>query len=167
MASVRRPFFLIVLPLLAWGCQPQSGFLAGPQPEPAILVPFATAPTSSKETPVVLPDAIEEAAGPFARLLPADRPVRSISLAECVALALEKGRTGALLDTPGSSQKTAVTGLTPLTTPTNASDSIRVFALDPSIAATGIEAALARYDSYAITDLFWNRINQPSRLLFP
>ena len=42
-----------------------------------------------------------------------DTVLQFSDVAGIVALALEKGRTGALLDTPGSSQKTAVTGLTP------------------------------------------------------
>lgn len=96
-----------------------------------------------------------------------DLPTRSISLAECRALALENGRTGAFFDGPGSAQRGSVTGLTDNRNPSSATDSIRVFAYDPIIAATNIEESLARFDTWAETSIFWNRIDQPNRFLTP
>jgi len=94
-------------------------------------------------------------------------PKRPVSLSECIALALENGRTGAFFDGPGSTQRSSVTGFTDNRTPSGASDSIRVFALDPAIVATNIEESLARFDVWGETSTFWNRIDQRSRYLTP
>ena len=92
-------------------------------------------------------------------------PKRLISLTECLALALEHGRTGMFFDGPGATQRTSVTGLTDGRNPSTATDSIRVFAYDPAIAATTIEEALSRFDVWGEASIFWNRIDQPNRFL--
>jgi outer membrane protein TolC len=91
-----------------------------------------------------------------------DRKVRFISLAECVANALEKGRVGQpSLLFPG----TALDNLVQFTGPggINAiagSDSIRVLALDPAFRGASIDAALSKFDAvwastfqYQVTDV--------------
>lgn len=62
-------------------------------------------------------------------VLDPDAPPRNISLAECIALALENGRVN--------------------------DESIRVLAYDPAIAGTEIEQALARFDARLVSDMRW------------
>ena len=94
-----------------------------------------------------------------------EAPHRFISLAECLALALEQGRTGAWLDDAGG--RHGVPGLTRQVNPSGVSDSIRVFAYDPAITATDIEQSQARFDTVWNSALVFNRIDQPNRILNP
>ncbi len=84
---------------------------------------------------------------------------RHISLAECVALSLENGRTGRLFaDTPfflGGLPRGGVGNAG------NLSDSIRVFAFDPALQATEIEEALSKFDARWQTSMVWNKIDRP------
>jgi outer membrane protein TolC len=87
---------------------------------------------------------------------------RWISLAECIALSLENGRTGDFYDPPGapSGVRAALRGLSP----TGASDAIRVFAYDPAEAATEIEQGLARFDAFVSTTMQWSKIDEPQNI---
>jgi outer membrane protein TolC len=84
---------------------------------------------------------------------------RHISLAECIAVALENGRTGEFFDGPGKG--TSVSGLTRQTPSGAVTDSLRVFAYDPAILGTYIEESLAKFDAVWQTGLIWNRFNEP------
>jgi outer membrane protein TolC len=64
-----------------------------------------------------------------------DAPRRYISLAECIALALENGRVAG----------------TPL----------RVLAYDPAIVGTDIERSLSKFDALWRTSMVWNTIDEP------
>jgi hypothetical protein len=84
---------------------------------------------------------------------------RDISLAECLAIALEKGRTGenfrnftqgGLPLSPGSVGGQAT-----------ATDALRVFAFDPAIRAIDIEQALAKFDAFLRTGMTWNKVDRP------
>lgn len=84
---------------------------------------------------------------------------RDISLAECLAIALEKGRTGenfrnftqgGLPLSPGSVGGSAT-----------ATDALRVFAFDPAIRAIDIEQALAKFDAFLRTGMTWNKVDRP------
>ncbi|HZT82827.1 MAG TPA: TolC family protein [Gemmataceae bacterium] len=99
---------------------------------------------------------------------------RYISLAECIAIALEQGNNGFqpflqtatnLLNSssgfaigPPLSNETVVSftgaGL-------SQSDNVRALALDPATVAAGIEAALSKFDAQWITSMSWNAIDQP------
>ncbi len=92
---------------------------------------------------------------------------RPISLAECLALALENGRTGEYFDAAGSDRRTSVTGSGRISSPSDATDSIRVFAYDPAILNTEIQQSLARFDTIWDTGFNWKRTNQLSGLLMP
>ncbi|HYT92716.1 MAG TPA: hypothetical protein VEL76_28625, partial [Gemmataceae bacterium] len=61
---------------------------------------------------------------------------REISLQECIALALEKGRVGGT--------------------------SIRVLAYDPAIAYTAIEEGLSRFDARLLTSMGWSQVDEPA-----
>jgi outer membrane protein TolC len=96
---------------------------------------------------------------PPTNVLDPDRPIRYLSLAEAIAIALEHGNTGIQSVTqPGInndnlSQFTG-NGLT-------ATDSIRVLAIDPAIRALGIENSLARFDVRWTTSMTWNTSDRP------
>jgi outer membrane protein TolC len=90
---------------------------------------------------------------------------REISLAECVALALENGRTGDFFDRVGSTRSSLLGAVTAArSNPTNATDSLRVFAYDPAISATEIEMALSKFDARWQTAMVWNRVDEPRSL---
>ena len=92
---------------------------------------------------------------------------RPISLAECLALALENGRTGEFFDAAGSERRTSVSGSGRVSSPSDASDSIRVFAYDPAMLATETEQSLARFDTIWNSGFNWNRTNRTSSVLAP
>lgn len=92
-------------------------------------------------------------------LSPEAAKTREISLAECLALALEKGRTGE------NFRNFSQGGLPLQPGPQNGqsaqSDAIRVFAYDPAIRAIDIEQSLAKFDAYMRTGVTWNKIDRP------
>jgi outer membrane protein TolC len=92
---------------------------------------------------------------------------RPISLAECLALALENGRTGEFFDAAGSDRRTSVTGSGRASSGADASDSIRVFAYDPGMMNTEIQQSMARFDTIWDTGFNWKRTNQLSGILMP
>lgn len=127
--------------------------------------------TVSAKAQDLLPTPTELAAEPeedvlFSTVQSADLPKRKISLAECVALALENGRTGDSYDGPGQRKKSSVTGIRLQNALSNNSDAIRVFAYDPAIARTESEEALSRFDAWHETAMFWDRYDQKTRFLF-
>lgn len=88
-----------------------------------------------------------------------DRKLRYMSLAECVALALEQGRVGQpSLLFPGTAQDNLVQftgrGIA-------GSDAIRVLALDPARAATDIESSLSKFDAFLTTSVNYQTTDQP------
>ncbi len=92
---------------------------------------------------------------------------RPVSLAECLALALENGRTGEFFDAAGSDRRTSVTGSGRVSSAADASDSIRVFAYDPAMLNTEIQQSLARFDTIWDSGFNWKRTNQLSGILNP
>lgn len=96
-----------------------------------------------------------------------DSKPQPISLEECLALALENGRTGEFFDTEGSERRTSMTGSGRVLSPSDNSDSIRVFAYDPAILATETEQSLARFDAIWNTGFNWNRANRRNSILAP
>ncbi|MBI2803682.1 MAG: TolC family protein [Planctomycetes bacterium] len=96
-----------------------------------------------------------------------ESPPRPISLVECMALALENGRTGEFFDAAGSERRTSVTGSGRVLSPSDTSDSIRVFAFDPAVLATETEQSLARFDAIWNSGFSWNRTNRRNSILAP
>lgn len=84
-----------------------------------------------------------------------DRPIKYVSLAECMAIALEQGNIGSTSalfpgianDNLVASNGNAVVG----------SDSIRVLSLDPAIFGANIESSLARFDARWISSMSWQK----------
>jgi outer membrane protein TolC len=108
-------------------------------------------------------------------ILDPDRPIRYISLAEAVSIALEQGTVGNQ-QTPfapafagfGGVPLSLTTALdTQATFASGAagrvpnSDSIRVLRLDPAIIGTGIEASLSKFDAIWTTSTSWNNTDRP------
>src|SRR5207248_5375422 len=92
-----------------------------------------------------------------------DRSPRYISLAVCIAIALEQGNVGApnpafITLTSGNVVNVFGDTLVSFTGgPINQSDSIRVLALDPAITGANIEASLAKFDARWISSMTWNK----------
>lgn len=93
-----------------------------------------------------------------------DRPIRYLTLAEAIAIALEQGTVG--------SQNPASPGFPndlPVTFSGGAvfgSDAIRVFALDPAIIGANIEASLAKFDARFTSSMNWSTTDRPSATIF-
>ena len=92
-------------------------------------------------------------------VLSPDRPPRLISLAECIALALENGRTGDYLDRNGTGS--AIASTAGQGAPLGVNDSIRVFAYDPAITATNIDQSLSKFDAIFRTGFLFDRYDEP------
>jgi outer membrane protein TolC len=89
-----------------------------------------------------------------------DRKVRFISLAECIAIALEQGRVGSegilgnvYFDVAGSFAGGRFNS--------GGQDTIRVLALDPAIAGAAIEQALSKFDAVFSGSMTWSETDQP------
>jgi outer membrane protein TolC len=93
-----------------------------------------------------------------------DRPIKYLSLAECIATSMEQGTVGQpSLLFPGI----GLDNLIQLGSPGNGaggvagSDNIRVLSLDPARSGTFIEAALSRFDAVFTSSITWNNTDQP------
>lgn len=111
----------------------------------------------------------EETPGPATGKLPFDAvrtvlspeaPRRAITLAECFALALENGRTGDFFDREGG-RRTSLIGPSRAASVSSATDSIRVFAYDPALAATDVEQSLAKFDAFVQSSMAWQKNDRP------
>src|SRR5262249_42574783 len=96
------------------------------------------------------------------------RDPRYISLAECIAMALERGNVGL------SAFPEVGTGFARVLPNDNlvsggrrgglnegAVDAIRVLALDPALASSAVEYALSKFDAIWSTSLTWNNTDRP------
>jgi outer membrane protein TolC len=101
-----------------------------------------------------------------------DRPIRYISLAEAIAIALEQGTVG---NTSVIIQDQFGAGINTVQTANDqpvsfngipsgrvgSSDSIRVLRLDPAIIGAGIESAVSKFDAVFSSSLSWNNTDRP------
>src|SRR5262249_32315152 len=88
---------------------------------------------SGMAAPADCTDGPPAAAGPVSTVLNPEGEKRLITLCECIAIALEKGRVG-----------------------TN----IRVLAFNPAIAQTEVEGSLAQFDARFRASMLWNNIDE-------
>jgi outer membrane protein TolC len=95
-----------------------------------------------------------------------EAPLREITLAECIALAIENGRTGEGFARAGAGRRTSVQGLRTQQDPTTVTDSVRVLAYDPAQDGTFMEEALSRFDARWQTAMTWNKVDEPRNVLF-
>lgn len=93
-------------------------------------------------------------------VLDPDRPIRYISLAEAMCIAMEQGNIGntSALFSPGFNIDNLVSFSG---AGTFGDDNIRVLALDPAIQATDIEIALSKFDALWATQMTWNKTDRP------
>jgi outer membrane protein TolC len=91
---------------------------------------------------------------------------REMTLAECIALAIENGRTGEAFARAGAGRRTSVQGLRTQQSPSNVTDSIRVLAYDPALEGTFMEESLSRFDTRWQTAMTWNKVDEPRNVLF-
>src|SRR4029079_11717668 len=84
-----------------------------------------------------------------------NRPIRYISLPECIAIALEQGNIGSQSSVfPGIINDTLVAFNGRLL---DGDDLIRVLALEPAILASATESSLARFDARWISSATWTK----------
>lgn len=94
-----------------------------------------------------------------------DKPPRFISLAECIALALEQGTVGTQFplnrgNLPSIYQDVAMVSFNNGTVVAG-SDNIRVLSLNPAMIQSNIESALSKFDARLFTSLNWTTTDQP------
>jgi outer membrane protein TolC len=156
MRKPESPWFALltaVLALSAGGCLTRPIL---PENEPMTL--SADAPSSATEFCAKV-KAVAEMTPATVRHL--DRKPHYLSLAEAIALALEKGYTGFPSSrSPGvaNDELAAFNG-----SEAGSSDSIRVLALQPAIAGTNIDISLARFDPQAFTNATWRSQDDPDQ----
>lgn len=94
-----------------------------------------------------------------ATVLDPTRPARPLTLKEAIAIALEQG-------TEGSQALTGqANNLLPRSSARGGSsdiDTIAAFALNPAIAEAEIERSLSKFDARWLTQMTWNKIDQPT-----
>jgi outer membrane protein TolC len=96
-------------------------------------------------------------AGTPTTVLDPNRPIRYMSLAEAISLALEKGTRGSpALNGQGDDTLTRFAGAGGLS-----DDYIRVLALDPAIAQAAVESSLSKFDTVFQTSMSWNVVDRP------
>jgi len=98
--------------------------------------------------------------GQIRHILSPEAKPREISLPECIAIGLERGRSGeaypntilnsASAQTPRAGQAVGAF-----------SDAIRVFSYDPAIQAVDVEQALAKFDAFYRGGITWNKVDRP------
>lgn len=110
----------------------------------------------------IMPSRVDRV-GKVATVLDPDLPPRLITLKECIAIALEQGNIGSSSQ-PGF-KNDALPGFNGGQFFTN-SDSIRVFAIDPAIAATQLERSLSKFDARWTTAMQWQKLDQPTPAQF-
>ncbi|MBA2227752.1 TolC family protein [Thermogemmata fonticola] len=139
------------------GCR-QPIFLEPGDYKDAVLQQLPPALEDRPHDPIT-PSVVQRIGNGPATVLDPERPPRYITLKECIALALEQGNTGIQSatnpglknDTLGQFTGRGVVG----------SDAVRVFAIDPAIAAAELERSLSKFDARWVTAMTWQKVDQP------
>jgi outer membrane protein TolC len=128
-------------------------------------------PANLANEPCAATQPVTKLSGPPPNIHDPDRPIRYISLAEAMAIALEQGTIGnssfQIFNLFGSinAQQTGVDNLVSfLRTPNGGvgvSDSIRVLRLDPAIVGANIESSLSKFDAVFTSSASWNNTDRP------
>jgi outer membrane protein TolC len=111
------------------------------------------ASTRSATTPMGVPTTVRNP----------DRPIRPLTLAEAIAIALENGTAGSETVVNAGFNNDNLVSFAGNTVA--GSDSIRVLSLDPAITAANIEASLSKFDAQWNTSLNWNSQDLPPQSL--
>jgi hypothetical protein len=137
------------------GCKQQL-FLEPSDYKEALRAGAANRLEIDSATPIV--PATVVSAMPPATVLNPDRQVRNLTMKEAIAIGLEQGNVGGSTLNPGnaSDQLPQFTGRGASST-----DQIAAFAYDPAIAAADIERSASKFDARWITQMTWNKVDQP------
>jgi outer membrane protein TolC len=115
----------------------------------------------------IVPSMVDRIGKGPATVLDTNRPARMVTLKECIAIALEQGNTG-VIGQQGNNfglkleQIQQFSGRTVI----GGSDNVRVFAIDPAIAAAELERSLSKFDARWINSLTWQKVDQPTAAQF-
>lgn len=105
----------------------------------------------------ILPPTVSTLGKKPSDVLDPSREARNVTLKECIAIALEQGNVGS--QSPFQfGNKNELTGNP---NGTSGPDAIRAFALDPATASASIERALSRFDARWVTQMIWQKVDQP------
>src|SRR5262245_35735462 len=83
-----------------------------------------------------------------------DRPPRFISLAECIAIALERGNVG-------DANPNNLLSVQGVRSPGFSSDNIRVIALNPALTGANVDLSLTKFDAVWNTSMTWMTTDRP------
>ncbi len=113
----------------------------------------------------IAPDSMSSDVPPPATILDPDKPPRFVSLAECIAMALEHGTVGTQFplnrgNLPSIYQDVAMVSFNNGTVVAG-TDNIRVLAMNPGIVQSNIESALSKFDARLFTSMNWTTTDQP------
>lgn len=139
---------------LVLGCQ-QHNLVNGPALQYSALVSSKSDLLPERSTNLPVEPAL---LADVRTVLNPDAPKRYISLAECIALALENGRiaqAATIAPVPIRAQPGGFADPSLLT------DQIRVFAYDPAELSNEIEASLAKFDAVWQTAMIWQKQDRP------
>lgn len=89
-----------------------------------------------------------------------DRPARFLTLQEAIAISLENGNASSRGGGIGLGQVDDTLAIFQGGSTVSQSDSVRVLALAPAIAAANIEASLARFDAIWASSMNWSKTDQ-------
>lgn len=94
-----------------------------------------------------------------ANVLDPSRPPRYLTLKEAIAVALEQGNVGSLSQSNFGFKNEVANSFAGQSV--TSVDAIRAFALDPASSAASIERALSRFDARWVTQMVWQKVDQP------
>ena len=99
-------------------------------------------------------------------VLDPNRPARMITLKECIAIALEQGNSGAVGNVNNFGFKVETIAQFSGRTVSSGSDSVKVFAIDPAVAAAELERSLSKFDARWLSSMSWQKVDQPTAAQF-
>lgn len=117
-------------------------------------------PANLENDPTAAEPQVEAVAPPHTVLDPEKREPYYLSLAEAIAIALERGTTGVTSVAQPGQVSNDLLDFQRVAGVESASDSNRVLALRPAIEGAGLEANLARFDPKWVTNIGWRVTDQ-------
>ena len=128
-------------------------------------------PNNLAENPFIAVEPVTQRSNEPSDIRTPDRPIRFMSLAEAIAIALEQGTVGnqntAIGNLFGSIQSITTSVDQPVSFNggtggrVGSSDSIRVLRLDPAIIGAGIESSLSKFDAVWTSSASWAITDRP------
>ncbi len=154
---VNRVLAGILAASAAGGCK-QQVFMEPSDYNDAVLNALPRGIQTEPHSTIVPDQADRLSAGP-SDVLDTNREARMMTLQECIAIALEQGNIGGQNPNNFGFKNESIELLNGETI--GGSDSIKVFALDPSVQAVNLERSLSKFDARWINSMTWQKIDQP------